>query len=87
MFYRWRITQCMANEHPMYMSNGQICEQKSFLEYHETKFTPGELWWIPAEYTDEVEKWEQLVTSVGGEACLIPIYNDEATVVTGSEYG
>ena len=32
----WRILQCMGNERPMYHSNGQHCEIKTFFEDHES---------------------------------------------------
>jgi len=38
----WRITQCMANEHPLYYSDGEKCDQKVFFEFHEAKFTPAD---------------------------------------------
>jgi len=36
----WRITQCMSNEHSMYFSNGEKCEQKVYFDDHDAKFTP-----------------------------------------------
>ena len=38
----------------MYMSNGQICEQKTFLEYHESKFTPGD--WDASDLYETLEE-------------------------------
>ena len=36
----WRITQCMANEHPMWFKNGETCDQKVEFEDWESRFTP-----------------------------------------------
>ena len=32
----------MANEHPLYYSDGEKCDQKVFFEFHEAKFTPAD---------------------------------------------
>lgn len=49
----WRITQCMQNEHPLYISTGEMCEQKVFFEFHESKFTPGE--WDASDLFESLE--------------------------------
>jgi len=49
----WRITQCMANEHPMYYSTGQKCDQKVFFEFHESKYTPAD--WSSSDLFETLE--------------------------------
>jgi len=50
----WRVTQCMANEHPMFFSTGEKCDQKVYFEYHEAKFTPGD--WGASDLFETVEE-------------------------------
>jgi len=50
----WRITQCMGNEHPMYFSDGEKCDQKVYFDNHEAKFTPGD--WLSADLFENLEE-------------------------------
>jgi len=50
----WRITQCMANEHPMYYSTGSACDVKVEFEDWESKYTPGS--WDASGLYDTMEE-------------------------------
>ena len=36
----WRVAQCMQNEHPLYVSDGEKCDQTVNLDQWEVKYTP-----------------------------------------------
>jgi len=50
----WREAQCMQNEHPLWYSTGEACDQKVFLDFHEVKYTPGD--WSSSDLFDTVEQ-------------------------------
>ena len=45
----------MANEHPMYLSDGVKCELKTYWEFHESKFTPGD--WDASGLFETLDDW------------------------------
>jgi hypothetical protein len=44
----------MANEHPVYYSTGEICDQKIFLDFMEVKYTPAD--WSSSDLFDTLEQ-------------------------------
>lgn len=44
----------MSNEHPMYYSTGDRCDQKVFFDHHESKFTPGR--WDSSDLFETLEE-------------------------------
>lgn len=44
----------MANEHPLYYSTGEICDQKVYFEFHEAKYTPAD--WSTSDLFDTLEQ-------------------------------
>lgn len=61
----------MANEHPVYISDGEKCEQKTFLEFHESKFTPGT--WDSADLYETLE-----------ECCIAKFWWDKQSCLSNS---